>query len=129
MHSVSKQLYGLTVRLDKLVLQENTHALPEEAPYAFIYFLTICNNSDRTVTLLGRKWILNHENGETLIVEGNKIVGETPTLQSGESFSYNSYHLTHDNISAHGAFHGIDAQNNPIYVNIPEFKMLIPTDT
>jgi ApaG protein len=29
-----------------------------------------------------------------LVVEGDKIVGETPASPPGEQFSYNSYHVT-----------------------------------
>lgn len=116
---------GLTVVLDKLVYEYNEDDLPPSTPHAFIYFLTILNSSNRTVTLLGRKWILQSLT-EYTIIEGEKIVGEQPVLAPGESFSYNSYHLASENTKAKGAFYGIDEFDEVIHVQIPEFEMIIP---
>lgn len=118
---------GLRVEIDKLVYRRGTD-LPPDRPHAFIYYLTIRNDSDRTVSLLGRKWVVEHDDGTQLVVEGDKIVGETPRLAPGEHFSYNSYHVTHCNARAHGSFHGIDEQGNRIFVRIPRFEMQIPQE-
>ena len=120
---------GLRVELDKLVYRRGGTELPPDRPHAFIYFLTIRNDSDRTVTLLGRKWVVEHGDGTQLVVEGDKIVGETPRLAPGEHFSYNSYHVTHCDASAHGSFHGIDDEGRRIFVRIPRFAMQIPAGT
>ncbi len=90
------------------------------------YFLTISNESDRTVTLLGRKWVIEHADGTRLVVEGDKIVGETPTLAPGEHFSYNSYHVGAGNARAHGSFHGLDDDGQRIFVRIPAFDLVVP---
>lgn len=120
------ELPGLHVRLDKLVHRHDREQLPPDKPHAFIYFLTIQNDSERTVTLLGRKWIITHADGTRLVVEGDKIVGETPTLAPGEHFSYNSYHVSHCDARAHGSFHGLDEDGRRIFVRIPAFDMIIP---
>ena len=78
------------------------------------------------VTLLGRKWVICNEDGTQSVVEGDKIVGETPTLKPGEHFSYNSYHVAHCNARAKGSFHGLDEYRGTIYVKIPPFPMVIP---
>ena len=31
---------------------------------------------------------------KTTVVEGDGVVGQTPVLEPGEDFSYNSYHVT-----------------------------------
>lgn len=125
MSSTSQELEGLKVTLDKLVHHQDS-SLPDDKPHAFIYFFTIRNLSDRKVTLLGRKWIIANETGATEVIEGDKIVGKTPTLAPGEEFSYNSYHITAHQAEASGSFHGIDEFNAPIHVKIPAFSMLIP---
>ena len=125
----SLELPGLSVKLDNLVYRHGKDVqLPPDKPHAFIYFLTIRNDSDRTVTLLGRKWVIEHADGTQLVVEGDKIVGETPTLAPGEHFSYNSYHVGHCAARAHGSFHGIDAEGARVFVRIPAFDMAIPRD-
>ena len=90
----SQELPGLTARLDKLVHHHGGVSLPEDKPHAFVYYITIRNGSDRTVTLLGRKWVIEHGDGTRQVIEGDKIVGETPRLAPGEEFSYNSHHVT-----------------------------------
>ena len=129
MNEESKEIEGLQASLDKLVHHKEKSTVKGINLHAFIYFITICNLSDRKVTLLGRKWILNNSDGTTTVVEGDKIVGETPTIGPGDSFSYNSYHVTHLSAEASGSFHGLDEFNNKIHVRIKPFQLNIPDDS
>lgn len=122
----SRELPGLSARLDKLCYHHGGASLPADKPHAFVYFITIRNGSDRTVTLLGRKWVVQHADGSQLVVEGDRIVGETPRLEPGEQFSYNSYHVTGTDASALGSFHGVDELGHRIHVVLPVFAMTIP---
>lgn len=124
--SCSCELPGLTARLDKLHYHHGGATLPPDQPHAFVYFITIHNGSDHTVTLLGRKWVVEHADGSRLVIEGDKIVGETPRLAPGEQFSYNSYHVTGCDASAKGSFHGVDDTGRRVHVLLPEFAMAIP---
>ncbi len=126
--SASLPLPGLTARLDKLVYHHGGKSLPEDKPHAFVYFITILNGSDRVVTLLGRKWVLQQADGSQLVIEGDKIVGETPRLAPGEQFSYNSYHVSGTEARAFGSFHGLDEFGNRVHVVLPPFDMHVPRD-
>jgi ApaG protein len=122
----SSELPGLTAHLDKLCYHHGGASLPADKPHAFVYFITIRNSADRAITLLGRKWVVQHADGTQLVIEGDKIVGETPHLAPGEQFSYNSYHVTGIDASASGSFHGVDELGNRIHVILPTFEMNIP---
>ncbi len=122
----SQELPGLTATLDKLCYHHGGASLPEDKPHAFVYFVTIRNESERTVTLLGRKWVVVHADGNRLVIEGDKIVGETPRLAPGEQFSYNSYHVAGQDACAYGSFHGVDDLGNKIHVLLPGFAMTVP---
>lgn len=124
--SASLALSGLTARLDKLVYHHGGKCLPPDQPHAFVYFITIHNGSEHTVTLLGRKWVLTHADGSRQIIEGDKIVGETPRLEPGESFSYNSYHVAGVDARAQGSFHGVDDLGRAVHVILPVFEMHVP---
>ncbi len=124
--SCSRELPGLSAKLDKLCYHHGGASLPEDKPHAFVYFVTIRNGSDRAVTLLGRKWVVVHADGTRLVVEGDKIVGETPKLEPGEEFSYNSYHVTGIDAVAHGSFHGVDELGKRVHVILPPFELEIP---
>jgi ApaG protein len=122
----SEELRGLTAHLDRLCYHHGGVSLPADKPHAFVYFVTIRNASERTVTLLGRKWVIEHADGTQLVVEGDKIVGETPRLAPGEHFSYNSYHVTGCDARVRGSFHGVDEQGRKVHVILPPFDLAIP---
>lgn len=121
-------LPGLRVCVDRVVYHQD-ESLPPERPHAFIYFLTIHNDSAHTVTLKARKWVVRQPDGSRHVVEGYGIVGHTPTLAPGEHFSYNSFHLLDQSATARGSFHGLDELNRHISVAIPVFRMDVPGDT
>ena len=129
MSEQSTELEGLHATLDKLVHHRENSKVKGINLHAFIYFVSLINMSDRTVTLHGRKWVLSNLDGTTTVVEGEKIVGETPTIPPGESFSYNSYHVTHLSAKAAGSFHGVDEFGNKIHVRMEPFRLDIPEDS
>lgn len=124
----SREVPGLTASLEKLCYHHGGASLPADKPHAFVYFITIRNGSDHTVTLLGRKWVVEHADGTRLVIEGDKIVGDTPRLAPGEEFSYNSYHVTGLDARAHGSFHGVDELGQKIHVMLPPFDMTVPRE-
>ena len=125
--STGKELLGLRVTVDKVVHHRDVN-FPPETPHAFVYFLTISNLSQETVKLLGRKWIIRAPDGTIEIVEGDGIVGETPTLPPGEKFSYNSYHLAGGPLTAEGSFHGTTQSGERVFTRIPVFALTPPSD-
>ncbi len=129
MPNPSKELPGLRATLDRLIYFHETDKLPADPPHVFIYFITITNLSDTTVTLNGRRWVIQDTVGHRNVIEGEGIVGKEPTLAPGESFSYNSYHMTHSDCVAEGSFHGIDSRGDPIHLRIPQIEMKIPPTT
>ena len=120
------ELPGLTATLDQLRYHYAGITLSADRPHAFIYFITLANQSDRAVKLLGRKWVITGADSETEVIEGDGIVGETPHLTPGESFSYNSYHVTAGNRRVEGSFHGLDEDGRHIIVRIAPFDLAIP---
>ena len=128
MNQTSIEIKDLRTTLDRLVYFREPKKLKISSEHAFIYFITITNLSQTTVTLKGRRWIIHYEDDRRDIIDGQGIVGKEPTIATGESFSYNSYHAPTCNCIAYGAFHGIDETGRAIYTRIPEFKMNIPLD-
>jgi len=124
--SDSREVPGLTARLDKLSYHHGGVTLPPDQPHAFVYFITIRNESDRVVTLLGRKWVIEQADASRQVIEGDRIVGETPRLAPGEQFSYNSFHPTGANARVHGSFHGVDETGRKIHVLLPPFDLVLP---
>ncbi len=63
---------------------------PEESHYFWAYTVEIFNDGPETVRLRSRYWSITDANGQTEEVRGSGVVGETPTLEPGDSFSYTS---------------------------------------
>jgi ApaG protein len=121
------EIPGLEVELEEVVHMPHLDA-PEDRPFAFVYFISIINNSAKKVTIFGRKWILKEEGGETLVLEGEGVVGEVPVLNPGERFSYNSYHVIKTRTAVTGSFFGKDVDGGKVLVHIPGFDLAPPGD-
>ena len=118
-------LTGLSVSVDQ-VQYDPTRPAPPDRPHPFGYHLTIHNGSEEPVNIFGRKWIVRDESGQTMVVEGDGVVGKFPHIEPGDSFSYNSYHIVRNDSTASGSFFGTTALGKPIRVGIPSFEMHPP---
>ena len=67
------ELEGLRVTVDRVVYVPHLDAQPDK-PFPFVYFITIHNDSDKTVTLKGRKWVVTDSQNQTVVVEGEGVV-------------------------------------------------------
>jgi ApaG protein len=63
---------------------------PEKDKYVFAYTITIKNHSLCNAKLESRYWLITDANGKETEVEGEGVVGETPTIRPGESYKYTS---------------------------------------
>jgi Uncharacterized protein affecting Mg2+/Co2+ transport len=120
-----RALHGLNVTVDR-VLHAPDLMGPPDRPHVFVYFITISNESDETVTIKGRKWVIREANGDTIAVEGDGVVGEFPRLEPGGRFSYNSSHAAAFDAVAEGAYLGVTDTGEPVFTRIPRFEMRIP---
>ncbi|HZV36278.1 MAG TPA: ApaG domain [Verrucomicrobiae bacterium] len=117
---------GLGVTVDRVIYNAKAET-PPDRPHCFIYFITIHNGTDQPVTIKGRKWVVTNDRGEIMALEGPGVVGQTPTIQPGDSFSYNSYHLLNTETAiAEGSYLGLDALGRCVLTRIPKFKMQVP---
>jgi len=125
MTSPYQELDDLRVMVDKVVYMPHLEA-PEDRPNPFVYFITIRNDSNRAITVKGRKWVVTESDGRRVVVEGDGVVGQFPRLGPGEQFSYNSYHVIATNSVAEGAFFCVDDDGTAVIARIPKFEMLVP---
>ena len=124
-HGNYQQLEGLKARVDDIVYMPTLDSTPDK-PHPFVYFITILNDSTERVRILGRKWVIRESNGEVTVVEGNGVVGQTPVLEPGDDFSYNSYHVTAQNAHVCGAYFGTTAAGNKVRCTVSDFSLELP---
>ena len=103
-------------------------SVPGENHYFFIYFITIENKSGFTVQLLRRHWDIFDSIGEPRVVDGEGVVGETPVLEPGQKFEYNSgCNLTSEVGSMKGYYTFVKyMENEEFRVMIPRFDLVVP---
>jgi ApaG protein len=63
---------------------------PDSSQYFWAYRVIIENQSQETVQLLSRHWMITNARGDLSEVKGPGVVGEQPVLKPGESFEYTS---------------------------------------
>ena len=63
---------------------------PGQNQWFFLYTITITNNTEETIQLLSRHWIITDGSGHVEEVKGPGVVGQQPVLAPGEAFTYTS---------------------------------------
>ncbi len=96
--------------------------------HAFIYFITIENQSKNVVQLLSRHWKIHEAINRSQFINGVGIVGKKPVLNPGESHIYQSGSLITSTMgSMSGTFIMINFTTaRKFNVEIPYFKLNVP---
>ena len=118
-------LPGLKATVTKVVYEPSLNA-PPDRPFPFVYFVTLKNDSEETVTIFGRKWIVRDADGRVEVYEGDGVVGQFPRIEPGKRFKYNSYHVVAVESRAQGSFFGTTETGVPVCVQANEFVMEPP---
>lgn len=63
---------------------------PSQQMWFFVYTVQILNESQVSVQLMSRHWIITDAGGHMEEVRGPGVVGQQPVLAPGESFEYTS---------------------------------------
>ncbi|MDI7775442.1 Co2+/Mg2+ efflux protein ApaG [Asticcacaulis sp. EMRT-3] len=95
--------------------------------YVWAYHITMENLGSDTAQLKTRHWTITDGRGHVEHVDGPGVVGETPVLQPGESFTYTSgCPLTTDSGMMCGHYVFEDAKGAQRMVEIPAFSLDLP---
>lgn len=117
---------GIEISVDTKYLSQ--HSLPKQGHYFFGYFITITNKSEFSVQLHKRHWHITDGYGQKREVEGDGVVGETPVIEPGQSYTYNSgcdFETEMGKMSGHYAMERL-IDKERFNVMIPEFVMMVP---
>src|SRR5690242_9840994 len=79
------------IRVEAMARHAQENSRPREGEWVFQYTVRITNQSQETVQLLSRHWIITDGTGQVEEVRGPGVVGEQPVLAPGESFKYSSW--------------------------------------
>ncbi|WP_439544355.1 Co2+/Mg2+ efflux protein ApaG [Hyphomicrobium sp.] len=102
---------------------------PDEAYFFWIYTVEIANESEHTVQLKSRLWRITDANGKTDEIRGPGVVGQTPVIPPGQSFTYSSgCPLSTASGIMVGSYQMTDEGGRLFDVAIPAFSLDSPYD-
>lgn len=115
------------IRVDVVTRFSSERSAPLRSLWFFAYTVTITNESGAPARLLRRRWIITDAEGRVEHVEGAGVVGETPRLAPGETFTYTSgCPLRTPFGSMRGGYEMVRDDGTSFEVAIPTFRLLQP---
>ncbi|MGQ0671622.1 MAG: Co2+/Mg2+ efflux protein ApaG [Hyphomicrobium sp.] len=78
------------IRIRVRPLYSSERSTPDEGYYFWIYEVEITNEGTEIVQLRSRFWRITDANGRREEVRGPGVVGQTPVIPPGQSFTYTS---------------------------------------
>ncbi len=119
------QTAGVTVRVSVAYLADQSS--PEAGRWFWSYHIRIENHRDAAVQLLARHWMITDARGNVHDVRGQGVVGDTPRIESGDSYDYVSgCPLDTSSGKMAGEFHMVDEQGSTFDIQIPAFDLSAP---
>lgn len=79
---------GIRVRAKPFYVADQSD--PDSKKYFFAYQIIVNNESEIPAQILARHWIIIDGDGDREEVKGPGVVGETPVIQPGKSYTYTS---------------------------------------
>lgn len=79
---------GIRVRVTPQYVEEQS--APDESYFFWSYTVEITNEGPITVQLKTRQWHITDGNGREEVVRGPGVIGQTPVIPPGQSFTYTS---------------------------------------
>jgi ApaG protein len=116
------------VKISVLTEYQPEYSSPYQGHFVFTYRIKIENNSEYTIQLLRRHWLIFDSNGTVREVEGEGVVGVQPTLEPGEVHEYVSGCNLRTSIGKMTGTYLMERimDGKQFRVQIPDFTMIVP---
>lgn len=116
---------GIRIRVESRFAPERSQ--PASGMYFFVYTITITNQGSETAQLKSRHWIITDGNQNVEEVRGPGVVGETPVLQPGQSFTYSSGCMLRTQFGTmHGTYQMVRPDGKTFDAVIAPFVLALP---
>jgi ApaG protein len=123
---VSQNTKGISVSVSTAYLDD--FSVPAQNKYVHTYKIRIANESDYTVQLMRRHWLIFDSAGTISEVEGEGVVGVQPVLEPGEVHEYVSGCHLKSSIGKMVGMYTMErlTDGKQFDVQIPEFTLVMP---
>ena len=120
--------------------EENNHILIKVTPnfieknsmiefnkYVFAYEVEIKNESQKSIQLISRHWIIENSKFEQFEVKGEGVIGEQPTIAPGDVYHYSSFtEISTPSGFMWGSYQMLTESEISFDVEIPKFELNMP---
>lgn len=118
---------GVRVRVEPEFVDEQSS--PDEGYFFWSYTVEISNDSQVAVELRSRVWQITDADGRREEVRGAGVVGQTPRIEPGETFTYTSgCPLRTSSGIMVGSYQMVDEEGRLFDVAVPAFSLDSPFD-
>lgn len=114
--------HGIRIDVEVAYVPEDKRP-PVKAAHFWAYQITITNERYDQVQLTHRHWDIVDGKGQLHIVDGEGVVGETPILGSGETFTYSSACPLETDSGTMGGHYVFEGEDGPFKAQIPTFSL------
>ncbi len=112
------------IRIETSSVYLSDYSKPKKNEFLFCYRVSITNDSDKTVQLMSRHWIIIDSNSHRDEVVGDGVLGKQPILAPGENHTYYSFCNLKTNLgSMEGSYFFADTNGAEFTVVIPRFYL------
>jgi ApaG protein len=115
------------VRVEVEAEYDPARSAPHEQHWFFLYTVTISNESEESVQLVSRHWVITNGTGDVEEVRGPGVVGHQPILEPGQSFKYTSgCPLTTSFGFMRGSYQMVTSSGDAFEAKIADFELSEP---
>jgi ApaG protein len=112
------------IRVEVLSRHSPENSRPQLDQWVFEYTVRITNQSEETVQLVSRHWIITDALEHVHEVKGLGVIGEQPVLAPGESFKYSSWcPLKTPTGAMRGTYQMVRTNGDPFEIEIAPFAL------
>ncbi len=115
-----------SVKITVITEYDIKNSFPSENRFVFRYHITVENLREDSIKLLKRKWLIYDVGYGYTEVSGDGVIGLTPEILPGESFSYFSNVILRSgvgNMSGNYLFKNMLTERN-MEIDIPKFNLM-----
>ncbi len=123
---LTKITNGVKISVETFYQPEYSQPLNNE--FMFAYRIAITNESEYTIKLLRRNWVVVDSNGVMREVEGEGVVGQQPIIEPGQTHPYISGSHLRTEMGKMRGFYTMERliDGKLFKVEIPEFPLIAP---
>ena len=115
------------IRINVTVQYLSDRSRPADKQFAFAYTIKITNEGQSPCQLLRRHWIITDGNQQVQEVRGEGVVGQTPWIAAGDSFTYTSGAVLETPVGTmEGSYTFLQEGGNTFQGLIPRFSLVKP---